>query len=143
MYREMARLLVVNLGIAALAFATAWTSGGHENSIRCLIAFAITVPLAVICLGMASWSLGRSTGWQLGMTLGGSLGRSALTLAVGSAFYALLPVCKNWQFWLWIAAAYLITLVIEVVSLMGAIRQRTGSAAGVAVTGRWNETPPR
>lgn len=143
MIRELTRLLALNLAIAAAALVVAWLTGGSESTIRCLIAFAVSVPLAVLCLGLALWSWGRGITWQLGSILGGSLARSGLTLLIGFAFYALLPVCKNWQFWMWVAAAYLITMVLEVVSLMGAIRQKTGGAALLAVAGGSNETTPR
>lgn len=134
MRREVTFLIASATGLALVAVASAYAFGGSGVATRATVAFALCVPLGAICLELSLWSLTRSVTWQLGMILGGSLVRVGFALALGMILYLSVPVCRSWDFWLWLAAAYLATLAIDVGLVFHAVRASVAGTKGATAS---------
>lgn len=139
MRREVTLLIASATGLALVAVASAYAFGGPGVATRASVAFALCIPLGAISLELSLWSLTRSVTWQLGMILGGSLARVGVALALGMILYLSVPACRSWDFWLWMAAAYLATLALDVGLVFHAVRasvagmKRASASAGPSV----------
>lgn len=119
----LAKLVLWTLAGMAPAIALAGFFFGESEALRGSIALAICLGLAVGSLWLAIWSLPRGPVWQMGAILGGSGARSAIAISTAVALYFVVPVCSTVSFLIWMAIAYLLTLAIEVVLLLRALRR--------------------
>lgn len=127
----MRRLLYLFAGCAAFWVLTAlparWLGGGDAAVVDCGTAMLLCLVPATLTLAWASWALSQDGQQQLLVVVGGGGVRMFFVLAAGLLLTQLVPFYQERfvAFLLWLGAAYLFTLALEI-GLILAGRPATG-----------------
>lgn len=100
-----------------LALLSAWLIGPSnraDEALRIIAALGICLLGAELSLIAALWAFPRGPVPQLASILLGGAVRMALVLGLAGAFHLSGEPFNSFRFWIWIAIAYLVSLVVEV-----------------------------
>jgi hypothetical protein len=127
---KVLQLLTASAGFALVVGLLARHLSGDLALLYCLVAVAIVTPPALLTLVLIQ-ALGASGPTFHGMVMLGSSGvRLVLVLLLASVLYLGLEIFQRPAFLLWVGAAYIYVLIVEVGLVLQTLvenRSRTGS----------------
>jgi hypothetical protein len=116
---------------AALAAPARWL-WGDGALVLSAVALALCLVPSTISLVWGQWALRQSGGQQMLMVLGGTGLRMASVLGLAIVLYVSVPYLRERGgegFWAWVLVYYALTLILEMVLLVG-WRGRDGAEQG-------------
>jgi hypothetical protein len=104
--------------------------GGDQLLVFSLVALILCLVPTTLTLAWGTWAMQQSAEQQLLLLVGGTAMRMGVALGFGLGMYLIFPYFQDKRFWLCLLAAYMVTLGLEMMLLLGPLTAANGKGAG-------------